>query len=562
VDLAPGVAATGTVTFHPEVVEVVIVPKEGFHLHPVGYAGETGSGVEVGGKAAEGITWSPPVLPSAEDDFTDPYVVRIPYVRADGEVPVRVGVKWQGCDATQCRPPETFAVVYDRRGARIEAPAAPTAVAKAGEGLLFPVVEDLVGSASPSGREENPAHKSWAEWLLYLGGIFLAGIALAFTPCVLPIIPITVSIIGGGRTDLSKGRLTFLLSCYALGLSTTYGVMGLIAGSGGASMSAAFESDVAIYVIAGVFFLLSLGMFGIYELQPPAWLQRLQGGAKGGSPVGAAVFGALAAVIASPCVGPAVVGMLVFIATSGNMLLGFLMFFMLGLGMSAVFFAAGSLNLLMRPGPWMVWVRWFFGILLVGAAFYYLSSSGKLVPPALWVVGAVVAAAIAFGTWHHLAKKEMDHQAVRKSAILAGVLAATVGLVAFLTRPGDMAWTDVRDRDHLVALVEQAKKEGKATVVDVWATWCTYCRKYDHVVENDAELESAFRRMNRARIRVDEGSRDDLRSAVGAPPGQPVMVFLDSQGRIRRDLDVKEWLKGPADELRKRVKALGVPTTK
>jgi thiol:disulfide interchange protein DsbD len=560
-----GVAATGTVTFHPDRVDVEIVPAEGFHLYPVGHEGGTGSAIEVGGRPGPGIHWKDPVLPLAGDEVTEPYAVRLPYVREGEGAAVRVFVKWQGCDEAKCHAPEDFAVVSDERGARLET-AAPTASAAPGRenGLLFPEVGRTAGEATASvAREESWIEQYWKQLgILFLGPIFLFGLLLAFTPCVLPIIPITVSIIGGGRTDLTKGRLTFLLTCYALGLSTAYGVLGLMAAMGGASLSAAFESDVALYVIAGVFFLLSLGMFGIYELQPPAWLQRIQGGAKGGSVLGSFVFGAMAAVIASPCTGPAIVAMVVFVATTGNALLGFLMFFTLGLGMSSVFFAAGSLNLLMRPGPWMVWVRWFFGILLVGAAFYYLTSSEKLVGTALTVVGVLVAAGIAFGTWHHLAKKEMDDKAVRKAAVLAGVLAATIAFVAFLTRPGDLAWTDLRDRAHLVAAVERAKEEGKVTVVDVWAPWCTYCRKYDHVIEGDAELKAAFRNMNRLRIRVDSDARLDLRGGVGIKEGQPILVFIDAQGRIHREHDIEGWIKGPAEGLRSRVKDLGVPTAK
>jgi thiol:disulfide interchange protein len=569
-----GVAATGTVTFHPDRVDVEIVPAEGFHLTPIGRVDAVGEPIEVAGKPSAGIEWKAADAPPIDGDVVERYAVRLPYTRAKDDVAVRVGVKWQGCnDEGVCRRAEFFDVVHDAQGARLDVPTpVATAGSTEGRGLLFPSVK--AGALTPKGTIVGPAFQptvkaadeswilsSWKRWgILFLGPIFLAGLLLAFTPCVLPIIPITISIIGGGRTDLPRSRLTFLLTCYALGLSISYGVLGLLAGTGGASFTAAFQHPVALYVIAGIFFLLSLGMFGIYELQPPAWLQRLQGGAKGGSVLGSFAFGALAAVIASPCVGPAIVGMLVFVASEGNHVLGFLMFFTLGLGMSSVFFAAGSFNLLMRPGPWMVWIRWSFGVVMIAAAFYYLASAEKLTPPLLYVVGAVVAAAVAAGTWRHLAHREMDDKAVGKSLALGAVLVLAVVAVGLITRTSGSYWTDVRDRDHFVASVEQAQKDGKVTVVDVWAPWCFYCRRYDDVIEENPGLHAAFGRMNRLRINVDKNDRLDLRDGVGIPANtQPFILFIDEKGVIQRDHDVDRWWKGEsATKIEERLKALGV----
>jgi len=393
--------------------------------------------------------------------------------------------------------------------------------------------------------------------ILILGPLFLGGILLAFTPCVLPIIPITVSIIGGGRADLTKSRLILLLSCYVLGLALAFGTMGIAAAKAGGSFAAAFQSPVALWAIAGVFVLLAFGMLGLYELQLPASLQRLQGGAKGGSVIGAFLLGAIAALIASPCTGPVIAGLVVFTAQSGNVLMGFLMFAAMGLGMGSVFFAAGSLNLVMKPGPWMVWVRYGFGVMLIGIAIYYLASSGKLGSVGVFATGFALAALAAFGIARHLVTKEGEETgaAATRGAQVAILLVLATGLVAFITRPpppwngrageGPITWTTVTSRAALVAEVDRAVREGKPTVVDIWAEWCHYCKSYDRVIDDSPQVKAGFQGLHRVRIDLTEKvpAEEAMREGLGVKMNlQPILVFIDAQGRIRRALDVKGWL--------------------
>jgi thiol:disulfide interchange protein DsbD len=305
--------------------------------------------------------------------------------------------------------------------------------------------------------------------------------------------------------------------------------------------------------MASLFAVMSFGMFGVYELQPPAWLQRVQGERKGGSIPAAFLFGALAAVIASPCTGPVIVGLLAIAAQAGSPPLGFLMFFTLGLGMGAVLFAAGSLNFVMRPGPWMVWVRYVFGVLLVGMALYYLANSGLVSPAATYAIGLGIAALVAVGIARHLVKKEGEPRpaAIARGAKAAGLVALATVVVALLTRPaapaefaraepgatGGAAWTVLRDRAHLLDEATRAKGR-RPVVVDTTADWCYYCKKWEELIAADAELHEGFSRLARLQIDVTDDPRLDLRSAIGAARAQPYFVFLDAEGRIRRDLDL------------------------
>ena len=550
-------------------------------------------GVTFGAVALEGVTkgWKPAgSLDDPQSVFLEKTgVARVPVeIAADASVPAsfEVDVRFGACDdaAAICNQPETRRVALDVRAGGAPAavvaatPPSPSPAAKKHDWLLAQRAErpgtpcagilpaeivrtmdaDLEADDAPAEGE-----KGGSSGLVLLLTAFAFGVGLAFTPCVLPIIPITVSIIGGGGGTVSRGRMTVLLSFYVAGLALAFGTLGLLAAKAGASFSAAFQTPAAIWIIAGVFFVLSLGMYGIYELQPPAWLQKFQGSAKGGNVLGAFLFGALAAVIASPCTGPVIAGMVVYAAQEGNLFMGFLRFVALGLGMGAVFFAAGSLNLVMRPGPWMVWVRHAFGVILTGAALFYLANNELLAPTGVFVAGFAAAALIGFGIVRHLVKaqgQEMRPAAGQGAKVSVAIVLMTF-LVAMLTRPShELSWTVVKSRQDVLAEIEKAKAFGKPTVVDVWATWCHYCKEYDSVIEKDPVLLERFRKVHRVRLDVTNSNFNEIRSALRIPGSQPFMVFVDKDGSQRWELAIYRWFgEGAASELAKRLDCLEGP---
>lgn len=288
-------------------------------------------------------------------------------------------------------------------------------------------------------------------------------------------------------------------------------------------------------------------MLGIYELQPPGWLMKLQGGAqrRSGSMVGAFLFGCLGAIIASPCTGPAIAGMLIVTAKEGSVVLGFAMFFSLGLGMGAVFFAAGALNFAMRPGPWMVWVRYAFGIIMFAASFYYLKNYGLVSTEVMWVAGLIIAALAGYGVVWHLVNKEFEEKKTARSrgVKVAVLMALSLGLVYLYTKQPDdlLSWTYAKDPQHLQELVAKSTSEGKPVVVDFWGTWCTNCKVYDVRIATIPELRERFERITRIKVDLsgDDRKRWDMRHALGIEQAlAPYMVFIDRQGRIRRKADI------------------------
>jgi len=526
---------------------ITFQPQFGWHFY--GPDDESGaSQVAVEPVMAKGVEWGEVKLPAA-GEIEGAYKVHLAFQREPGVPEIAVKVKWAGCRSGAfgtCNPPreELLRVVWG--GGHLT----PEPVAEAvpeGE-VLFDVVEndDIAGSRDTGMMARLLAGNPFVAF----GSIFLIGLLLAFTPCVLPIIPITVSVITGGNADIPKGRLAGLLLTYVIGLSLAFATMGVVAALAGGSMSAAFENAGVQWAIALVFLVLAFGMLGVYELQPPAFLMKLQGGAqrRSGSFIGAFLFGCLGAIIASPCTGPAIAGLLLAVAQSGNAVQGFLLFLTLGLGMGAVFFAAGSLNFVMRPGPWMVWVRYGFGAVLVGAAFYYLGSGQLISESTLYVGGLIVAILALFGVAWHLQHKEGEQprQARWRGLQVAVLLVGVTALVGFLTHRSEnlLKWTYVRDTDHLVKLVEEANAQGKPVVVDFWAKWCHFCNEYDELIAGNPSLRKRFEQV--ARIKVDltkDSKRWDLRHAVGLKlQAQPYMVFIDRKGRIRRNADVVEWM--------------------
>jgi thiol:disulfide interchange protein DsbD len=532
-------------------IVVTFTPSLGYHMYGPAHDRDGTIIAEVNPLEQEGVSWGAIQQDETIEKIEEAFEVRVPFQRSETVSSITLLVTWQACstfDGT-CEQPHkdqslvvTWPGVEGAAGAPVPAPA-PTEAPKGD--VLFPVIADDDLGAGES--EESEIRRRMNENpILAFGLIFLLGLGLAFTPCVLPIIPITVSVISGGKADIPRNRLAGLLGVYVLGLCLTFATMGVVAAQTGGAMSALFAMPAVQWGIALLFLVLSFGMFGVYELQPPAWLMNLQGGAqrRSGSMIGAFLFGCLGAIIASPCTGPAIAALLILAANEGSAALGFAMFFVLGLGMGAVVFAVGSLNFAMRPGPWMTWVRYTFGILLVGVSMYYLRNYNLINETVMWIVGMLTCVAAAVGiAWHLNTKEGEDLGPARVKGIKVGVLSALmVVFVAWYTRPpSDMlSWTYVKDPAHLQKLVAESQEAGKPVVVDFWGNWCTNCKVYDKRIATTPSLRERFEKITRLKVDLsDETVRWPMRHALGVEEsGAPVMVFLDRKGRIRRNADV------------------------
>lgn len=385
-------------------------------------------------------------------------------------------------------------------------------------------------------------------------GVFAGGLALNLTPCVYPLIPITVSFFGG-RTSQGRGKLAIHGLLYLGGLSVTNSVLGVVAALTGSLMGAALQSPVVLVVIAGVLVFFATSLLGFWELQLPQSLTSAASKSYAGY-FGTLFMGLTLGVVAAPCLGPFVLGLLTWVASMGSPWLGFLIFFTLSLGLGVpLFFLAmfsGSLEKLPGSGEWMLWVRKLMGWVLVGMAAYFVR---PLLPPS---IGAFVLATVALAGGLHLGwidGTQARFKAFGAARNVVGVAGLVVGV--FLIGSWLMVGPGVSWQPYSDEALELARKSNRPVIIDFSATWCTPCRELEDITFRDAAIVQQAQD-NFVMVKVDLTTKgnplyEKLVAQYGIK-GVPTVVFFDSQGRERTDLRLVDFI--PADQFLSRMTQL------
>ena len=380
---------------------------------------------------------------------------------------------------------------------------------------------------------------------LVLTSFFGFGLLLAFTPCVFPMIPILSGIIVGSGEQLTRRRGFVLSLAYVLGMAVTYTAAGVAAGLSGTLLSAALQNVWVLGSFALVFVLLSLSMFGFYELQLPASLQgRLTQSAnqRGGSLTGVALMGALSALIVGPCVAAPLAGALLYIAQTGDTLLGGAALFTMALGMGAPLLVLGltASSVLPRAGAWMHGVKRAFGVMLLGVALWL----AQPVLPPLAVMLGWAALLLSSGIFlHALDPLPAQANGMRRFWKSAGVMMALVGAAQLVgamagsrdplqplaalrsASPIETAQSGVKfERVRSVAEFDaRLAAADRPVMLDFYADWCISCREMEQLTFNDPAVKARLARLQLLQVDVTANSADDRallkRYGLFGPPG-------------------------------------------
>ena len=383
------------------------------------------------------------------------------------------------------------------------------------------------------------------------GVVFAGGILTALTPCVFPLIPITVAIFSGrggpaqagGGAPRGRGRAAALTSCYVLGMAATFVALGIAAGLSGKAFGQALASPIIPLVLAFFFIALALSMFGAFEIAlPPALALRLnQVGGAGFA--GAFSMGLVAGLIAAPCTGPVLLGILAFVATHQSVALGSLLLFLYALGVGAPFFVIGVFSFnLGRSGPWMDAVKSVVGVVLLIMAVFEIRLSfpsfGFNLPAApgiVFLIAGLVAAGVLLGAIH----RSFHGSAVEKTLKTVGLALVILGFtarldvenVALAQSPGGIPW--VKDLDKALA---DAKVSHQPVFVDFYADWCAACKELDRKTYPDAKVRNEAKRF--IAVKVDGTHESDALDKIYdryKVEGLPTVIFIGSDGTLVKD---------------------------
>ena len=315
--------------------------------------------------------------------------------------------------------------------------------------------------------------KNISPWVLFIA-FFILGLAMALTPCVLPMLPIMSSVIFGSKNnqhqDVSKLRSTVLASSYVLGMALMYSVAGMITAALGANIQAWLQNPWILGTFALLLLALAASLFGFYELRlPHAWnnkMDAIAGKQEGGSVGAAFLLGAISTLIASPCVTAPLAGVLAFIAQTGSIPLGgFLLFVMaLGMGLPLMLLAIGARGIIPKAGAWMTMVQKIFGALLVALA--------------IWVALPIFSSS-------STTSNETSHR------LESGIVFERVSSLA-----------------QLESKLKEAKSKGQPVLLDFYADWCVTCKEMELLTFSDDKVKAALTRYQLIQVDVTKNTSE------------------------------------------------------
>ena len=548
-------------------VDFLVTPGYYLYRHRMNFAVDTAAGPVAATLGAVDIPageWKEDEFFGRQQVFHESMSVSVPVSRAPGgalELPLVVGL--QGCaEAGLCYPPE-------KRRFKVMLPAA-TGSATAGP-PPGAAARGAVGGASGGGTGGFVSEQDRLAGLIRDGSLpavlatfFGLGLLLAFTPCVLPMVPILSGIIAGQGASATPRRSFTLSLAYVLGMAFTNTLAGIGAAAAGQQLQAFFQQTWIIVVFALLFVVLAASMFGLFTLQLPSALQtrltEASNSQRAGTLWGVAAMGALSALIVSACVAPPMFAALAVIAQTGDVARGGSALFAMSLGMGAPLLAVGASagQLLPRVGAWMEAVKEFFGVLMLGVAAWMLA---RVLPANLSLIAwAVPALALAWVLWRLRPRGAAGRWAARGAAALAGLYGIVLLAGAALGGRDPLApipqlarevktleFRKIKGTAGLDAELAAAAATGRPVMLDFYADWCVSCKEMERYTFTDPGVQKAL--AGALLLKADVTANDEADQALlkrFGIFGPPTIAFWGPDGTERAQFRVVGFMKAEA----------------
>ncbi len=474
-----------------------------------------------------------------EGEFIIGTTIKIPKNTRLGEMKIFLEFTYQGCNNVTCMAPETISDTLT-----IEIVDKSVQIQEVNSDIFSELSLEYASAEEVSEDDSLGGQLEKSGLLLTLIIVFLGGLALNLTPCVYPLIPITIGFFGGqseGRTS----KLFLMGLFYVLGMALTYSVVGVITALSGAIFGTLLQNPIVIISIVLVFIALSLSMFGAYEFKLPDSLVAKAGGAKSGF-FGAFFMGLTMGIVAAPCIGPFVIGLVTYVAAKGDPYYGFLLFFVMAVGLGLPYLVlalfSGKIKSLPRAGFWMDAVKHIFGFILLGMAIYFAE---PLLPKVVVKYALPIFMIIAGVALFFMDKKASEIMGFKIFKIFFSSL--LIAGAAYLLWPTEQKSPDWQYYSNSV--YENAIENNEKMIIDFYADWCIPCKELDALTFSDEKVIEKAESFTAIKVDMTKTLSDETEKVRQKFEirGMPTVLIIDSHGneveRITGFVNAEEFLK-------------------